>query len=1234
MTAPVDESKTVTLRGNVHPLAKAQFDEGAVPDSFPTEHLLLILNRPAERTAALDQFLIQAHTQGSPVFHKWLKPVEYGERFGPADSDIETAVTWLAAHGFRVERVTKGRNLVEFSGMAGQVREAFHTEIHQYRVNGEIHHAAASEQMIPEALAPLVRGVSTLHDFRARPEIRVTGPAAYARSTGRATPLFTQANNAYYAVAPEDFATQYDLRPLYSAGVNGSGQTIGVIDVSNIDIGLANGYRQLFGLTNNPPQVVIDGGDPGIAPLPDSDLEAYLDVELSGAVAPGATVNLYISNGSSVQDPLSLAALRAIEDDQASVLSLSVGQCESVMNSLGNTVWFGFWQQAAAQGQTVLVATGDNGSAGCDEILSQPAQLGLAVNGFASTPWNVAVGGTDFLYPDYSSGPSAAAPYWNQTNDADYGSLKAPLPEQPWDGPLGLNISPSPGTIYATGGGASSCAQVTVSPSGQISCLAGYPKPSWQSGPGVPDDGVRDLPDVSLFAGGGENLSVYPICAAEGQCAAMPNSQPMVTLVGGTSAAAPAMAGIMALVVQKYGRQGQAGFTLYPLARQQPGAFHDVTSGSNNVPCVEGSPDCSLDTNGDGLYTLQEYPAGPGYDLASGLGSVDATALVMNWNSVTFQPTTTMLSLSGSSFVHGAPVAFTANVAPSSGTGTPTGNVALLTTSSVPLQTPSVFPLSGGTAGASVYSLPGGTYQLSAQYEGDGIFCPSKSAPQMIAISPEPSSILFTSIGPAGTVTNNGGASSYGQPWVFTAQPYGQSTQQGVGLASGTITFTNGSNSLEVPLNSRGLAAYFPVPLALGTNSITVSYSGDASFEPATAGPFVFTITKADPQIRIPPVETSVPIGGSLLVPVVMGTGYGTPPTGSVSVTLGSTTLTAPLTAGNAGGANALASVTFANIQTPGTLSLSVNYPGDGNWNAASFTNLFPITVAPSMLASSSTILSLSTTSINRSQSVTLSAMVYGSVFPPAPSGSVTFYVSGLGLVAPLVATGPSSAAAVLPGALTALNFSNGSNVITAVYSGDGNLNPSSSAPQTIMVDQSALSLSLGVPRVAISSGQSGNVPLVLNGMDGFNAQVMLSCLPSSSSIGCSVNPSQPMVSGLTISTLTVNAFVPGAAQNVPAPLPFPPVGPVAAIAALSLLIYVERRRTGRVPWPRAGVAALCGGIALLLSMPGCGGSSATSTGPPPPPPPIAAPPGTYRVLVTATAKGMVHDIQLTVVVQ
>ena len=1236
VTQVIDDAKTVPLHGTVHPLAQSRFDRGAVPDSFPAERMLLMLYRPSDREAGLQQFLQRVHTPGSASYHQWLTPEQFGDEFGPADADIQTAVSWLNSHGFTVARTTKAKNLIEFSGTAGRIREAFHAEIHQYNIQNETHYANATDLAIPEALAQLVRGVSPINNFRAKPGVHVVGRASYSRSNKQVIPQFTNPNGEtnFYALAPEDFATEYDLAPLYAAGVDGSGQTIGIIISSNIDLSVANAYRQFFHLPSNPPQIVIDGGDPG--EQQDAGTEAYLDAELSGAIAPNATVNLYISGGSQLQDPLMLAALRAIEDDQATVLTASFESCESSLGPAGNPFWSTLWEQAAAQGQTVFVSSGDAGSAGCDFFnFEESATRGLAVNGIASTPWNIAVGGTDFFYADYASGAPSAATFWNQTNDSALGSLKARLPEQAWDEPFGFNVFDGAHSIVAGGGGASSCALFSNDSSGNAVCQAGYPKPVWQNAPGVPSDGVRDLPDVSLFAASGSNRSAYPICADAGDCSVTSQDRSTVLLVGGTSASSPAMAGIMALITQKYGRQGQANFTLYALARQQPAVFHDITVGSNNVPCDPGSPNCSLDTNGDGFHSLQEYPAGPGFDLATGLGSLDANALLADWSKAVFQPTTTTLSLSPTTFIHGTQVQIKSTVAPATGSGTPTGDVGLITNGSLQLAQGDAFRLASGVVDTNTVLFPGGTYQVTAEYAGDGDFAGSNSPPVTLTVTPEPSSIQFTAYAPTGNVVNGDAQADYGYHWLFSVEPIGM-TNLGSTLhstATGTVTITDGATSQQVALNAQGIAEWSPNDLAVGAHPFTITYPGDASYRSSTAGPFTVTVAKGRPTMLFPTIQTAVPVGGNLIVTLLLGSGIGTPPSGNISFSLGSTIVTTPLTTTLIAGRYpwATATATFTNLPTSGSFSLIAAYIGDSNWTAVTQRYSNAITVAPSALLPSTITVSVSPASINRSQSAELSASVSGGPgATSAPTGTVVFYVDGQGLPVTLDPASSTMGIAHESDRVSALTFSNGNNSIVAVYEGDATYKPSTSGPVTLNVDLSYFSLTLGASRVVIPAGQSGNVPINLNGVAGVSLPLALACAPSSSNIGCAVNPPAPTVSGSTAATLLVNAFVvvQGAASNVPSPLGesvWSRTGFGAAFVVACLIGFPYRRR--------GSMMQLCFFVVLLfLFTMGCGSVSAPS--PPPASRNVPAPPGTYTILVTGTANGTIHDVKLTVIVQ
>jgi hypothetical protein len=1315
----VDETKLVTLRGSVHPLARASSDRGAVADSFSASRLILLLNQPPEREAALKQFLQDAHTRGSASYHKWLTPEQFGAQFGPADEDIQAATAWLGSHGFQVAKTSKSGQFVEFSGTAGQLREAFHTQIHQYDVHGETHYANATEVKIPAALTALVKGVSPMNDFRAKRNLQVAGQALYSRSTRKATPLWTlpnpQGSGNFYTLAPEDFATQYDLAPLYRAGVNGAGQTIGIINDSNIDLSLDNAFRSLFNLSSKPAQVVLDGADPGVN---GDAIEAYLDIEEAGAVAPGATVNLYIAstnglftgdyNSSTLVDPLYMAALRAVEDNQASVLSMSFQNCEGFLSQSGNALWSAIWEQAAAQGQTVLVSSGDSGSAGCDNANDQwTTEYGLAVNGLASTPWDVAVGGTDFYYSDYATGGASMANLWNQTNDADNGSLKAPLPEQVWDTVYGFNaIGPyvqlSSVSIPAGGGGASGCinsvASTTSGSALPFICAAGspggvkgYAKPSWQNAPEVPSDGVRDIPDLSLFAANGQNFSAYPICAMPGDCVPDASGTGTISMVGGTSASTPAMAGIMALVNQKYGRQGQANYTLYPLAQQFPAAFHDVTLGSNNMTCLKDKPDCSLD-KADTFYSLQEYPAAAGYDLASGLGSVDASVLVNDWNSITFKPTATTMQVTPASAQHGDAISFSVTVKASSGGKTPQGSVTILNNSPAPLSAgKGVFTIdSKGTATGTLSDLPGGSYQVWAQYAGDGTYASSYSDPQMVTISPAASTLNIYGFGVPGQTLNPAAPcllapnqavyeqATAGGPWEPSPSgtTFGADSQvapvaivNGVwpsfGTGTGSVTFAvDGTPQATVALNSYGYAGWIPpTTFNAGTHTIGAAYSGDASYAASAAAPYTLIVPKVTPSMSAWPAANcansygpaptcTFSAGDNLRVEVQIYEANCHVPTGALTVNAGSLSQNITLVPGGLitrsthflGYPVLSGEAVFQNLPA-GTYTVTASYAGDANslpnTSAASSNQLgqygltytVVATAPPAPLLPTTTAMTVSPPSMQDTfwSGVYLTADVTGgpsSTIPP--TGSVDFFEDGVEITyGPLTPAGANSA--TVTAYADGLSFDLGSSQLKAVYSGDS-VYQSSAILESYQITLSTTPdflLAPQLPQISVPSGTSNTVSFNLNSLNDFNSSVALSCSTSSSLLTCSLNPSTVTVNGQATATTTLT--ISAASKTTALAAPKQP-GPFRWPIAAGMVFFGFLMAGGRAHRKLKGSLLLSLALFAAFAAAGCNSISGSPHGstPTPKPAPTLV---TYTVLVTGTANGIIHNAKITVVV-
>jgi len=694
ITQQIDEAKLHRLAGNTRPEANALNDRGRVADDFAMDHMLLQMQRPEEQDQAAKQMVDDLHNPKSPRFHKWLTAAQYGQLYGPAQSDLDTVTGWLKSHGFTVNAVYPSGMQIDFSGTAGQVRSAFHTEIHHLSVNGESHVANMSDPQIPAALASAVRGVVSLHDFK-------------PHSMNRPHPAYTFTSQGYstQAVVPSDLATIYNFNPLFAAGITGLGQTIAVIEDSDLyRTSDYDTFRNTLGLNAYPgtlttlhpglPSGGTDCQDPGV--VGGNDAETTLDAEWASAAAPGASVVV----AACADTRTTFGGMIALENlvnssTPPGVVSLSYGDCEVDNGEASNTAFNNLYQQAVAEGISVFVAAGDEGAAECDAGASE-ATHGISVNAYASTPYNVAAGGTDF--GDVLAG--TVATYWSDTNSATYGSALSYIPEVPWNascagallaGYLGYS------TVYGTGGfcgsgdaknygllevaagsgGPSGCA--TGAPSIDLvvsGTCQGYAKPSWQSLPGVPDDGVRDLPDVSVFASNGIWGHYYVTCFTDARnggssCSGAPSNW---FGGGGTSYATPILAGIQALVNQNTGSlQGNPNYVYYQLAAAQYGGamlnscdstngngtdpgciFYNVTQGDIAVNCA-GTVNCygyAAATGGGfggrrggfggqqvgngalstttGSYSAA-YGTAPAWNFSTGIGSINVANLVNNW---------------------------------------------------------------------------------------------------------------------------------------------------------------------------------------------------------------------------------------------------------------------------------------------------------------------------------------------------------------------------------------------------------------------------------------------------------------------------------------------------------------------------------------------------------------------------------------------------------------------------
>jgi subtilase family serine protease len=675
ITQEINENNMVTLQGNTRPEANATNDRGAVADDLTMDHMMLQLQRSPEQEAALEKLIDEMQTKGSSNYHRWMTAPQFAENFGVAKEDVAKISSWLASQGFHVNVAYP--TLIDFSGTAGQVHGAFRTSIHNLDVKGVQHIANMSDPQIPAALAPAVVGIVSLNDFRPHPMHRMHKDYT-----------FTSGGDTFQAVVPGDLATIYNLNPLFTAGTSGQGQTVVVIEDTNLfSTADWTTFRSTFGLSTftsgslttvhpAPPSGTNNCTNPGTNA---DDGEAILDAEYASAAAPSATIEVASCEDTRTSFGGLIAVQNLINESTTppAIISISYGECEALNGATANAAYNSAYQQAVTEGVSVFVSAGDEGAASCDADEAK-ATHGIGVSGFASTQYNVAVGGTDFGDTDAGSNST----YWNTTNTSTFESAKSYIPEIPWnDSCAGVLLATFEGfaTTYGTSGfcnsttgkddflttgagsgGPSGCATGAASTSGVVSgTCKGYAKPSWQTGVvGIPADGVRDLPDVSLFASNGLWGHYYVFCWSDTReggtaCTGAPSGW---SGAGGTSFASPILAGIQALVNQKQGaRQGNPNPVYYKLAATEYGAsgstscnstngntvgstciFYDVTKGDMDVNCT-GTHNCYRPSGTNGVLSTSDssyliaYGTTTGWDFATGIGTINAANLVNNW---------------------------------------------------------------------------------------------------------------------------------------------------------------------------------------------------------------------------------------------------------------------------------------------------------------------------------------------------------------------------------------------------------------------------------------------------------------------------------------------------------------------------------------------------------------------------------------------------------------------------
>jgi len=1252
ITQAIDEAKLVTLQHGVNPLALAGFDQGVVADSRPMNHMLLVLQRSPEQETALRNLLDAQQTKNSSNYHAWLTPQQFGQQFGVADADVQKVTAWLSQKGFTEIKASTGNMFIEFNGTAGLVRNAFHTEIRNVMMKGELHIANLSDPQIPAALAPVIARIHSLNDFRQKSFMHLSKSLQQLRAEGKLTKPGFGNGQGLFAVGPGDLATIYNIPATVAGSPAGQGQTVAIVARSNITISDVNQFGSAFGIPNltnfSTNNVIVNGPDPGI--VPGDDGEATLDVDMVGSTAPNANILLVVNGGTATgnlagltdpTDGVDQSALYIVTNNLAPIMSQSFGACEAAVDTAFNST---LWEQGAAQGISIFVSTGDTGSAGCDpDVFPNASSDGLQISGAASTPFNVAVGGTDF------NDANSLSTYWNNT--AALETAKSYIPEIPWNdtcastataatlnsvcsGADPNDTDPKTALDLAGGSGGQSTCGVQNATNG---ACAGYPKPSWQSAPGVPADSVRDIPDVSLYASvNSPSGHFYVFCLADSgnQDPTQPcnftglpvvNGLPSYNFsgVGGTSASTPAWAGIMALVNQsevaagRTGRQGNANYVLYKLAANQsttPGTsacnsssaipsstctFNDITLGNNSVACVGSfttangfgnlnNPNCSTQAlNGLGVLVEPSSPSPfstttpgwtttAGYDLATGIGSPNVTNLIANWSTVTtnFKAATPAITSPASGTVNITHGQNQAFTITVSGAGgTPTGDISLIAE-----------PPRFGQVGAGSATLVNGTATIT------------------------------TNMLPGDDTTGTG------TPYPIIAHYAGDGTFGPADSQPINVTVNR-----EGSTTSANIWASDPAGNLLSQNATNVQYGSNYIMVVNVVGATAGTICNNSSTTS----ATNIPV-----VPC---------PTGNITLTNNGKPMNDFIKTGSANtNLSSVGNLGFVEdllIQLAGGSNpIVATYSGDNSYNpSTSATNTVTVTPGPTQTALTAN--GGNSISVSTAQSVTLVATMSTSYtqnnIPSAsngagPTGTVTFSACGTApsctvTVVPTAATTTTGAAAT---ATLATTFSTaGTQTISATYtSGDGNYTGSAStASVTVTVTQAhvgSFTVSYTPQPLVLSSttGAAAALTVTVTPTGGFTGTVAVT--PTAASlppgVSCTPSPLNIIVTGTAAVPGTLNCMVTATsttltasnaredrmfeAKAIPPANAIPPTTPgkgwwaLSAGTGFAALFLVFLPGGGRKKYR----AALGLGLVCILSFTlGCGGGGGSQQPPP-----------------------------------
>lgn len=1152
-------SPPVVLAGSRPPLSVpgqilAGIDQGAAPADESLSRMLLLLAPSTAQQQALAVELTALQNPSSPQYHQWLTPAAFANTYANSASDVAAVAAWLESEGFEVAPLPAGRGWIEFSGTVAQAEQAFHTRIDLVAsANGSARPVVMGNISVPAALAPVVAGLVSLDGIVSRPALTSPQPVSVtaAELAAETSP------GAAEALTPQLEAQLVDLTPLAGSNVRGAGQTIAIASHSNVNPADVAAFRSAFGLPASPLTVTLDGADPG---LTDAQAEATLAASWAGAAAPGAQIVLVPATTTNATDGVDLSLAAIIDGDFASTATVGDSACEAEVSAAHQAFYSALYRQAAAEGMAVIAAAGDSGAAAC-AVPGAAVSTGYGVNALASTPWNTAVGVAAFG----ASGPAAGSTAWNAwspRNTAD--------------------------PAYAGGGGSSSL----------------YPLPAWQSFPSPIPAGTsstnRYLPDLSLPTA--IDSTTDPGLAFCLSTTSSPSTGCTPVRSGGSGAAASYFAGIASLIAEQHGAQGNLAPALYQLSTRN-GIFTDVQQGGTELQCVAGSSDC----NADGQIG---FTAGPGYDLATGLGVPDAANLVnaqpeqVGTSSVTVTNTTApgqTISPTGS-------VVLSATVTSGTGGAAPTGTVTMLDqTTGITLGIDTLTPATSTSSTVQqtvTGQLATGSHSIIAEYGGDATYEAANSAAVVVTVNAGAPTVTLT---PGTTTPVAGGSDTLN----VTIAPSGT----GAPAPTGTVTFTLDGAAVAtvgVTPGSPSTASYTLSNIAMGTHTVQATYSGDSNYASATSpvvtivaskGSTVTNVTASPPTLTPNTPEALT----ATVLPASSVTGVTAAITGTVAFYDGTTLL------GQATVSNNSATLSGVTLADNVSHSITAVYSGDSNW-LGSTSALLPLaaTTLPDTV-----VLTSNSSVAQPGAAIVLTATVTPNALPPAngeanPTGTVIFYqgTTVIGTASLTPSTGDSSTAT-----LSIQNLPGGQDALTAYYEGDQYFNSATSNSLSITVQAFSIAPCSTNPatNVNIVQGGAGSACFNITGEGGFNNLVQVICTPpAADNMTCTASPQQLTPPG-TVTFVVQTYTTPLAGATAERNPTWPRAAGGAALAGLIffLLPFGRRARTMlRLSSRRALILLL-----LLVGLGGAGMGCGSNT-----PAPYGTPLGVATIQVTAMA--------------